>query len=276
MEKEEIIQHLPENQKLKFGDYFLSFLNSIPYAGGTLYSIIITNLNNTRLNKICSSIKILAEEINRLGIEVEEILNEDQVVEIVDKSLSEIARSSSEEKINYLQRLLIKSFIDKEKSYNTKEFYLNLLVNLSVSEILLLRAIYIDNDPFINYIYPEQTLSEPPIVEKIVYPNYSHSKGKIEFIEGTKSLKDYIKSKLPDFDDTAIDGVISQLDSKGLSNINPNLNNTTVKEIDYRQYDLQKMVSIPTNFDVVYHPEGGTPIDKSQTELGKSFINYVT
>ena len=287
----DIIKMLPEKQRIQFGDVVVASLNLIPYAGGTIASLISTHTNSKRINKICESIKLLYEKIKENDIKVENILKEEEVIELLEKTLNEIAKSSHKKKIKYLQNALIKSFTNKDITFRKKEFYLNILTNRSIGEIQLLNVIYKDDDTFIKRIYTQK--QEPPsddshlnFINRLQDANcigINYKEGEVKYVKGNIALKEYLESIFNKTETGVLAGIIFTLDSKGITSIKDNLTDTTVKEIIMKYTDVFKdtdstIFNIPTynsNMHIDQNQRTGTPIKNSQTEFGIDFIDYI-
>ncbi len=280
---QEIIEYLPEEQRLDYAGSITSLLNLIPFAGGTLASVISTNLNNIKLNKILSAIKLLMEKVENSKIKVEDILTEEQAVELLDRTLSELGRTSNSEKIKYFKNLLTSSYTRDDVDFCGKELYLNILTNLSVAEILLLKALYIEPDPFSSYEYPEPEDDLSRLGIKITPDIYAQSSimpqyhvESIEYSDGDTSLIDYLKSHLH-VDEEVINGAIAQLDAKGLSNMGNNYSEKTVRKVQYAkgQMPVVSPIGFADNITFTGREQKGTPMEKSQTLIGRAFMDFI-
>lgn len=123
-------------------------LGAIPYAGGLLSSVVANFANHKRNAKIAEAIEFLGDAVKKVDAKVEAILDEDQVVEVLQDGLSSIASSADEEKIAFLKTGMARAFTDPTMKYPRKQHYLSMLRGLSSLELSVLRAFYLEGDPY--------------------------------------------------------------------------------------------------------------------------------
>lgn len=242
------------------------------------------------MGKVTSAIQELAERVNENDSKIAEFLNEDQVCELLEKHLSEIANTSDAIKNDYLKQSLFNSFTNSSLDFEDKELYFSILKGLSSTEIILLKTLYLSTDPFVDKKYPERTFNiQDPLSNKIIT---QYQIEKTEYINGNRSLESQLEQtfqkKWP-----IIQGAYNLLDSKGLTNIRENLNKKTVKELTMKAVEtdspnyLTTLYSNPsTNFLAgnsstltrmpIYGEDAKTPYEASKTKLGQQLIDYVT
>ncbi len=276
MDARNIVEHLPEGRKVQIGDALTHLLNLIPYAGGTLGSILNAHMTNKRFSKIHDTIKYLADEIEGHKTQVDKILKEDQAIELLEKTLSEIAKTSNEMKVSHLRNLLVNSYLKDESSFETKEFYLNLMLGLSIGEILLFQAVYYTLDPCVESIYPSEHYGSQNnlITANYVDPMAQYAEGEITFVKGEKTLLERLKPVFEGHASGMLDSAAFLLDSKGLTYIRDNLNDTRVKRIQ-----MVKGQPFTTSIRQSHIADSLiselAPIEKSRTEVGLDFVKYI-
>jgi len=181
----------------------------------------------------------LQETVDKLSDEQRDILSEDEVIEIVYTTLEDIAKTSNEEKLQYLRNSLTKAFTKSEIPYSEKHYYISTLKGLTPGELELIREIYMSPDPFVQ-IHPKRKsqtgigvlsyIEQPNVF--IPPPDYA-----IEYKEPDdgETLGEVLRQRLSHLSEGMVEGLINALDAKGLSTIGPNLNKRTVKIMTERE-----------------------------------------
>jgi len=235
-------------------------------------------MTNKRFGKIHDTIKYLADEIEEHKTQVDKILKEDQAIELLEKTLSEIAKTSNEAKVSHLRNLLVNSYLRDEDSFETKEFYLNLMLGLSTGEILLFKAVYYAPDPCVENIYPSEYHRNQNnlITTNDLDSMAQYTEGEITFAEGEKTLRERLKPVFEGHASAILDSATFLLDSKGLTCIRDNLNDTTGKRIlMVKGQPFATSISIRQSHIADSLITELTPIEKSRTEVGLDFVKYI-
>lgn len=208
-------------------------------------------------------------------------LTEDQVVEVVHETFEELVKTSSEEKVKYLKNSLAKAFAADKIPYFRKQLYLSVLRDLSLAEIDLLRVIYLYSDPFvISHPLPRPQRAAPGDPYTVtVATTFGGSTWKTEYQEGVgRNLLEELAESLPGYDQGTLDGTIGALDSRALTRIRPNLDGRAIKimtEVPNEQGGSVLYVPETTTGMLMNQAPRSTPIEASQTDFGREFIDYV-
>ena len=250
-------------------------LSIIPYAGGPLYHVLSEYRGKRNAERIFNTLNELKEAIEELSGEKRNILSEDEVVEIVENTLEEISRTSSEEKLRYLRNSLTKAFTKEDIAYSQKQFYLLTLRSLSLGELELLKEIYMSSNHFVEIKPLSDKLNIPESLQENVFIPKGYE---TEYAEppGGETLWDVLLKRLKHISEGVLEGLVDSLDAKGLSRIRPNLDKKTVKIVT-EIYQPPNHVMLRTNhIDIVEHEHPKrTPIEASQTQFGRDFIKYI-
>lgn len=137
----------------------LAVLNVIPYAGGSIASVLSAYSTEKKFERVFGTLDALSSAIKDTHTKVEEILTKDQVSELLDEALPQIATVSDDGKLRYLRTGLITSFTSKTLPYDTKHFFLTVLAGLTYLELRVLRVLYCDGDPYEHVVYEQP---DPP------------------------------------------------------------------------------------------------------------------
>lgn len=116
-------------------NYAPAVLGLIPIAGtvlGPLASIVAAYHTPARQRRIEDAIESLVVEFNDLWTTLDqEYLKSSEFQFIFEESLSEIARTQHQLKIDALKKVVINSAVKKDVAQTTKEYYLHLTAKLS-------------------------------------------------------------------------------------------------------------------------------------------------
>lgn len=276
------VKQLTNDQNVLAGVQAL--LNLIPFAGGTLSSILSEYRSRRTTKRIFDTISELRETIEDLGTEKQNILNPDEVIEIMHNALEEIAKTSSEEKLRYLRNCLTKSFTAAEIAYSQKELYLSMLIGLSLGELDLLKEIYLSSDTFVQ-TYPKKEPSSQHFFDpNVVHMNISHwpKQYKMEYKEPStgETLQEVLQKRLKHISKGTLEGLIDILDARGLSKIRPNLSKRTIKIMTETNSEINQLITNVSRIDAAsirtsIEKPIATPIEASRTQFGEAFIQYI-
>lgn len=262
---------------LQRSDYIVALLNAIPYAGGTIASLVDARATNIRFRKIADAIEELSNSVNRRGIDVQQILNEEEAIEILEKTITEIGRTANEEKLRLLKNLLVRSCCDSNMAFDEKEFYLSVLSSLSIWELKILHFMYINGDPFVITVNPYSDFQTQRFSRTVTtgFEQYE-----IGYREGSESLRSKLSTHFGENNLVNVLGSIALLDSKGLTAIGANLDRTTNK-IQTVTRDASMILSggmsnsLYANAAHRSEPQN-TPFEASKTEFGEKFVSGVS
>lgn len=273
-----------------------ALLNVIPYAGGPISSLLGNYATNKKFERVCEALEALHQRIEHQEVKVEEVLSEDEVVEVLNKTLGEIAVTSDSEKINFLKHGLAASFTSKEISFGRKQFFLNLLRSLGSLELSLVHALYIGVDPY------TQTESETPMAPLdtgtglAVMPSAQSfalaTAGAVSRTfkewrdDGQKpALSSFLASRLGEPEEIVV-GIATSLDRSGLTLAGPVLARKHYK-VFVERHDLNPSLVVMSGSSSAFLADGqwalgatnrptATPVEMARTELGRSFVRFVT
>ncbi len=256
-------------------------LTIVPHVGGPLCYILSEYRGKRNVERIFNALNKLKEIIEELSDEKRNILSEDEVIEIVQTTLEEIARTASDEKLRYLNNSLMKAFTKEDIVYSQKQFYLKTLRDLTLGELELIREIYLSTDPFVEMIPLRTPSNNFGIRSNHIYNIPTQYETRYEEPSTGGTLWEVLKNRLGHLSDGALQGIIDSLDSKGLSKISPNLEKSTVlimTEIYYNpnQIEFRESQLHASQIDMVSSqgPQQ-TPVAASQTQFGRDFIQYI-
>ncbi len=244
----------------------------IPYAGGSIASVIASYRSGKQIEKVCDVLGQLHDRIKKTETKVEEVLTEDQVNEVLHESLTAVAVSSDQLKIDYLTTGLTRTFTDKDLSFDRKQLFLSSLRSMSGLELRVLRFIYGDADPF--QTYPPLAPNPEASYSSSIYVNptsqFMWQVAKITEDEGSTLLEE-MQRRL-DEEEPIVRGIASKLDQQGLTAVGNNLTGRLRKI--FKQVPLA--MSATTMSQPYLAPElpKATPIEASQTPFGRSFFSF--
>jgi len=289
----------------------IALINLMPLAGGTLSSFLSDHLNKRKLEKIIDALQNLQKQFEDRDARINTLLNEDQVGELLERHLVEISITSDNEKIEFLKNSLANSLMSEDIEFDEKEFYLQVLKDMTIAEIHVLKMLYGRGDPFVKKKYPIQS-------EQNQTRSGSHTHGDLlnlidnreasmkpiyvkdteHYKKNGQSLESYFKEKFSE-KWPLIRSACAKLDSKGLSNLTANLSNTNYLEIvmknttptNYSSLDVHNYLASPMhnarnalgrtnqeNWDSLDKLNDGdpkTPYEASRTDLGMSFFQSI-
>jgi hypothetical protein len=270
-----------------------AFLNAVPYAGGSISSVLSNNTTNKKFERVCDALETLHARIEDQKVKVEEVLSEDEVVEVLNKTLAEIAVATDSEKIKFLKHGLAASFTSKEISFGRKQFFLNLLRSLGSLELSLIHALYIGADPYI-----QTDIEMPPGPTGLGFtapaaPFLMTGAGMVsrDFKEWRDDdqkpkLSSFLASRLGEPEEIVI-GIATSLDRSGLTLAAPVLERKHYKVfVEKRDTTASHHLAVMGGQSSILtggewgrgitNRPSATPIEMARTELGRSFVRFVT
>jgi hypothetical protein len=263
---------------LKKSDYVASIVSAIPFAGGTIATLITTQSANIQHEKICSALEELSSRVDAHSINVEDVLNEEQAIELIGKTVTEIGKTADKEKIRCLKKMLIYGCCDSSVDFEEKELHLNTLIGLAIWEIKLLNYVYSGSDPFEIREYPNEqkdcgNMAGHGIATGIQFNLggcLSYGTSKTEYREGKESLQDKLVANFGKKYQGLILGTIAKLDGKGLINMKNNLHKKTEKVLTMDKNHIGILLGGASNLK-----PSQTPIEGSKTDFGKFFFDSI-
>jgi len=257
-----------------------TLLNLIPYAGGALSTILSEYRSRRNCKRIFETLDELRKEIEQNPSAKKDVLSQDEVIEIVHSTLEEIMKTSNDEKVSYLRNSLVRAFTSEEISYAQKQHYLAVLKELTLGELEVLGVIYFSGDPFDQRYRESQLIIGDSFVAQSGQRNTFTPLPVDEYTEPVSgdTLRDVLEQKLRHISGGVVEGLTRSLDSKGLTNIEPNLDRRTIKISKGR--DLAQLGAIPmqnsiTTFQLSKDVPTKTPIEASRNRFGEDFIKYI-
>ena len=271
------------------------FLNAVPYAGGSIASVLANHAANKRFERVAEALEYLNHRIAAQGVKVEDVLTEDEVVEVLHSNLNEIATTSDKEKVEFIRNGLGVTFTSKEFGYARKQFFLSLLRSLGHLELATLHFVYLGRDPHekIEWVPSTTTPGQAP---SLFYAARIFKGWRDD--DAIPSLARFLADHLHEPDEI-VAGVARRLDSLGATNLTPALERS-----QYRVFEQQSAASAPSNIAlsavsnsvlVVGAPSYGSavlmqpttslvatgihdpsqsPLELARTALGKSFMEF--
>lgn len=137
---------LPSEIKNQAIDYVAagakSALGAVPFAGSLLVELAGTVIPNQRIDRIAKFAAALETRIRHLEeSEIRAELSDETFNELTEEALRQAARSTSEERREYLASLVASSLTDDEITNNEHRHLLRLLGEISDVEVIWLRSL---------------------------------------------------------------------------------------------------------------------------------------
>lgn len=139
----------------------IALINLVPYAGGSIATVMAEFQSKTKVEKICDALALLDRKVKESGTKVEDILDQEQVVKLIHETIEKIALSSEEKHITYLKNALVSSFTNESIPYEQKKLYMSIVRALTGIEIKLLETFYEMVDPFVIDVPKERPQLTP-------------------------------------------------------------------------------------------------------------------
>ncbi|MDV2452768.1 hypothetical protein [Xanthomonas hortorum] len=138
--------NLPSEIKSQVIDYVAagakSVLGAIPFAGSLLVELAGTIIPNQRIERIANFAAALEDRIKHLEeSEIIAELSDETFNELTEEALRQAARSTSQERRNYLASLVASSLTDDQITNNEHRHLLRLLGEISDVEVVWLRSL---------------------------------------------------------------------------------------------------------------------------------------
>lgn len=105
----------------------IALINLVPYAGGSIATVMAEFQSKTKVEKICDALALLDRKVKESGTKVEDILDQEQVVKLIHETIEKIALSSEEKHITYLKNALVSSFTNESIPYEQKKLYMSIV-----------------------------------------------------------------------------------------------------------------------------------------------------
>lgn len=117
-------------------------LGGVPFAGSLLVELLGNVIPNQRMDRIARFAAALENRIGVLeGADIRSDLSDESFNEIIEESLHQAVRSTSQERINYLASLAANSLSNDEISNSEHRHLLRILGEISDVEVIWLRSL---------------------------------------------------------------------------------------------------------------------------------------
>ncbi|MBB4756603.1 hypothetical protein FHT12_000467 [Xanthomonas campestris] len=135
----------PSEIKNKAIDYVAagakSILGAVPFAGSLLVELAGTVIPNQRIERISKFAAALDRRINQLEENfIHRRFSDEKFAELTEEAMRQAARSTSDERREYLASLVAHSLTEEEESQNDSRHLLRILGEINDVEIIWLRS----------------------------------------------------------------------------------------------------------------------------------------
>jgi hypothetical protein len=133
-------------------DYLVSALRSgigiLPIYGSFLAELVTVTIPNQRLDRIANYVRALAKRLARFEKSfLDEQAKRSDFCELVEESFHQAARSTTEERREYIANLIANGLREDQEDYLRSRFLLRILGQLNDAEILILHYYDLGNSP---------------------------------------------------------------------------------------------------------------------------------
>ncbi|MCB0711731.1 MAG: hypothetical protein KDD67_05340 [Ignavibacteriae bacterium] len=135
---ENLPQELDNNSIDDVVSVFKVAANFIP-AVGPLISELLNKIPGQRIDRICSMLKSLREQVDKLDEGVQERMKTSEFSSLIEEAIKQAADSSSEERLNYIISILKNSLTDEEIEVQDTKHLMSLLNRINDSEVIWLK-----------------------------------------------------------------------------------------------------------------------------------------
>ena len=195
--KDIVVKQLEKHPKTEHGINILkAALAGIPVFGGIFTSLVSDYMPKSKIERLLKFTKTFAEDLDRFKDEIDKAyIKTDEFAYIFEKTFKAVMENYQEEKIAGFQAILVNSLRDDITKQEEKEFFLNILDNLTVYHF---RFLSVFKDP--------------------ISWNAAHG-NRVTGASMAISLNQILRQCFPDLDQDTIKTVIDDLFNKGLSSI---------------------------------------------------------
>jgi hypothetical protein len=256
----------------------------IPYAGGPVASLLGEWASGRKIDKICDVLAHIHETLHDHKIDPTKHLTEDQVIEVVHDTLSEVSTSSDQKKINALKRGLGYAFTSDDP-FERKQLYLKVLRELTSLEILMLSTLYGASDPY-QLSFRDPSYSIPDYSKPATYHGGVLKFAKVAEDGAWRRARNFEKDEQPVLGDYLADkasinrqdadAALRRLDAQGLSSAGPNLDSRRAVWSEWvpRSPSLYSAI-VPTTMTIgIGEKVLPSAMEASRTDFGREFIRY--
>ncbi len=216
LKKQAKLDEVPVYDELKEAVEVL--LKGIPVIGGSLAYLIHTTLPNLWQKRVSDFLHEIAVEVEKVKDNVDKsIIEREEFSYIFEKTIRSVMQNYQKEKIECFKAILIHSLIPTDIKTEEKEFFLNLVNEMTVTHIKILHLLY-DPDAF------------------------NKKQGNRIKNGGIGSRMQIFSSCFPELTEPLLRTALSDLDSKGLTRVGPALN------ITISGTDISKLTNLITDF----------------------------
>jgi len=141
--KELVVKQFEKYPQMEHGVNVLkAALSAIPF-GGIFSSLISDYMPKTKMERLLKFIGKLGEDLARFKREIDEkYIKTDKFSYLLEKTLKAVIENYQEEKMACFRAILVNSLRNKSTSQERKEFFLNLVDNLTVTNLSILAKIH--------------------------------------------------------------------------------------------------------------------------------------
>ena len=141
MNEEVTVEDLAENETDALVAYTKGGLGAIPYFGTLFGEVASQIIPNQRIDRISKFVIILESKLKKLQFTVEELkqkIQKEEYVNLFEEGVWQAARSSSQERKEYISSLLTNSLTDEAINEIQQGVLLSLLGDLNDNEVIIL------------------------------------------------------------------------------------------------------------------------------------------
>jgi len=141
--KEVLVKQLERYPEISHGVNVLkAVLSAIPF-GGVFSSLISDYMPNEKIERLKKFVEEFGKDLERFKSEIDQqYIKTDEFSYLFEKTLKGVTENYREEKLACLRGILVNSLRDKSSSQERKEFFLNLVDNLTVTNLSILARVH--------------------------------------------------------------------------------------------------------------------------------------
>jgi hypothetical protein len=135
-----MVDSLDESAKDKLLALVKGAVGSFPYGGSFLAELLTITIPNQRQDRIVTFLRLLAERLEKVEGQSEEILSRPDKIDFVEEGGRQAARALSEDRLRYIAEAVLRGLASEEADVIRRERLLNLLGQVDDDELQLLHA----------------------------------------------------------------------------------------------------------------------------------------